>query len=339
MSTDERVYADCIPIHLCVDCSATLKRLFLGDTIAWVVMVAAVGLMTMACGRVGYDPATGINRGNLCGTETVEYDDGNDIAGDGCTNCRIDPGWGCSGAPSVCTFCDMTIDSQTVALYSFDGVGGQTIIPDITGGHDGQFENGLPLVAAGPEGCGDALQFNDTDAPARFVKVDASPDFQLEQGAVTFRVQFHGSPSNSQTQAMMSRDATLTDRGGHLRIARGCGNYVQVRLQGTMDEQVLLCSDQPIASDTWAYVEVNFGGGELLTLRIDGVPQNGGPVADCPNSDRCGVPIILGIDDNTNPWVFGASSSNSNNNSTNVITSPFDGLLDHLRIRSERTDL
>jgi cysteine-rich repeat protein len=48
-----------------------------------------------------------ISLGSICGDGKVQgkeaCDDGNKTGGDGCTSCRIDPGFSCSGSPSTCT--------------------------------------------------------------------------------------------------------------------------------------------------------------------------------------------------------------------------------------------
>ena len=298
-----------------------------------IVILLQLGCFAIACGRINYDPlGTNDPRTDAC-------NDDNDIPGDGCSNGQVDPGWSCTGDPSVCIFCDMAVDQQTVALYSFDDIGGQNTVADVAAGHDGMFNNGPPITVAGPVGCGEALQFDAAGPPFPFVEVPDSPDWQLSEGSISFRVQLQGTFSISEVQGIVSRDAELTDFSGHIIITRACGNHVRVRLQGTRDEQTLLCSEQPISPDTWAYVEVNFGGNQPLSMHINGIEQNGRPFTECPNSNLCGDPLSVGIDGNNNPWVFGASSSNSTNNTTDAITSPFVGLLDHLRIRNQRNDL
>ena len=44
--------------------------------------------------------------GIVVGTEAVPggCDDGNQITGDGCNKCTVEPLWSCTGSPSVCSF-------------------------------------------------------------------------------------------------------------------------------------------------------------------------------------------------------------------------------------------
>ncbi len=245
--------------------------------------------------------------------------------------------WDLAVAPLPCETADVPADwlANLIALYTFDNIEG-TVVPDIVGNHDGQFVNGPPALENGPDGCGQALRFRagqDPDLPVAHVAIADHPNWQLDQGSIDFRVQMGPFRAN-QLQGIISRDAVRVDFPGHFTVHRLCGNYISVRLQqvDTLDDP-LVCSEIELPTGSWSHVVVNFGGTDAPELFVDGVRQNGGVVEGCFASQFCGQATVGGsIRGNANPWVFGASSTFSNEGATEELRDPFDGVLDNVRI-------
>ena len=97
-----------------------------------------------------------------------------------------------------------------------------------------------------------------------------------------------------------------------------------------------VCSNEPIPPEEWIHVVINFGDSLPLEMFINGELQSGQPIDGCDQSNECGAVIEHGIDGNNNPWVLGASSILSTDNTTNSVDGAFEGILDHVRISRMR---
>ncbi len=305
------------------------------------LLTTAAMVLGLGCGRIGYDESSPVEScgDGIISAQDESCDDGNLAANDGCTQCTPDPGFVCSGEPSLCTICGTAIDSQTVAIYPFENVLASSLAPDLLGNQTGVFRNGPPVVIAGPPGCGDALQFPGTQTappPIPFVDVPDGPEWHLPEGAIDFWIQLHGTPAINDDQAILGRDAIFTPAPGHFLISRICNNHIAVRLQTETNPSGTTCSEVPIPNDTWVHLGINFGGGLPLELFINGQQHNGAQPAGCTSGGGCGIPVTIGIDGNRNPWAFGAGNFNSTEETNDDISDGLEGSLDHIRISRQR---
>lgn len=112
------------------------------------------------CNSNGKCVASICNDGRITGNETC--DDGNDVGGDGCSDtCKAEPGYGCTGEPSVCVF---TCGDGVVETYEpcddgnlNDGDGCSSVCRE----EPGYDCSGAPSVCVTPEtNCGDGIDNN-----------------------------------------------------------------------------------------------------------------------------------------------------------------------------------
>jgi hypothetical protein len=239
-----------------------------------------------------------------------------------------------AGAPDSSSRCNETVDTDTVALYTFNGSLTLSVL-DLSGRHTGQWEERGDVAAVpGPRTCGNAR-----DLHGGYAVIPHSPDFDLMEGAVDFWVKMVG--SISQGQGLISRDAQGITFPGHLSITLNMDGYVFARIQIPGSTERYLCSAAPIPTDVWVHIGLNFGGMMATELYVDSssTTQTGTITGSRSASTiTCSSGEIANIVGNMNPWVFGAGSWNSNEGSADPVTDKMDGLIDNVRISSVRRD-
>lgn len=218
---------------------------------------------------------------------------------------------------------------NTLALFTFDDE--SRLAADATGDHDGILR-GDPMVQVGGP-CGAGIQFPSTASADTYIEIPDSPDWDLSEGSFSFWMK----PTSSGV-GVVSRDASQQLTSGHTQVQVDTDLKVFLRVQDTL-EDYFVCSDGPIALDTWIHVGVNLGP-PAVELYIDG--ELGTNSVDLVAGDvrfQCGDETSRGIAGNNNPWVLGASNARSDDGAADPISAPMrGGAIDHLLISSERTD-
>jgi len=190
-----------------------------------------------------------------------------------------------------------TTDTDTIALYTFDGALGD----ESSGNHPGFLRGN---VSVGGARCGATSALFDTG----YVLVPDSPAFDLATGSVEMFVRL-STTATADNQTLIARDASGTALDGHLLILITPGAELIARLQGDGATHFRCASAFPTSK--WVHVGVSFGGGATQGLRmwLDHVEAtmpaatvDGGPV-DCTSS------TALGIAGNDNALVIGASNA------------------------------
>ena len=151
------------------------------------------------------------------------------------------------------------------------------------------------------------------DGNGEFVSIPDSNAWDLTDGSVQLWFQAND-PSG--TQGLISRDASGTGEPGHFDISLH-GNDIHVRIQG--DNGGTLKATNVVSSGTWYQLTVTFGAqGAQIYL-------NGSLLA----SDNS---LTQGIDGNNEPWIIGASGSNSSTGSTSGANNFFNGAIAEVAI-------
>ncbi len=237
-------------------------------------------------------------------------------------------------AATVDPDCPVAPDEYTVALYTFDADPPTRVLDDGLAGVSGSIVGTISRVGGR---CGDAIHFSRTD-PTPFVGIVDSPWWDLPVGSIDFWMR-----ASSFGSGVLSRDALGNVENGHMTVYVGDTGHVVVRMQSRSDDNaVFRCSDAPIPLGAWVRVGINFGapGVELwvdgvLSSRDENVPLDsarGLPTAFCANN----APV--GIEGNSEPWLFGGASDRSAVG-VGYAESPFaDGELDQVRVSSVRRD-
>ena len=94
------------------------------------------------------DLPTACGDGRIVGAETC--DDGNQVAGDGCNStCNTEPGWICTGEPSMCEMDDSDDDGDGLTNFEEAGVGTD---PGDADSDDDGLTDGAEIAAGDPKG-------------------------------------------------------------------------------------------------------------------------------------------------------------------------------------------
>jgi hypothetical protein len=224
--------------------------------------------------------------------------------------------------------CVATADPDTLALLTFEGSGDTAI--DLTGQHPGTLVGKVDRVA-GPSGCGSAVEFD--EQKTNYVVIPDAPAWDLNTGSLDFWVRIDTAPSAKGVRGLVSRDAKLSAKPGHISIFQMCDGGIAVRLQGSGKESVR-CSP-PVALGAWHHIGVNFGAG-ALQLFVDGAEATRSDLQRCSFDLQCGTSTDNGIAGNDNPWVLGASSGSSDEGQAEPVSASFDGAIDSFRVSSVR---
>ena len=300
----------------CVDCAFS----------GWVCQGQVCAGCTPSCSGKTCNSSDGC--GGLCTT-------GSGCCTPDCTNKYCGEDDGCGGTCTVGSGCMVPecvaqTDGDTVMLFTFSGSG--TKVTDATGNHHGTIVGTAAKRVTGKAGCGKAMDFA-TSSPISYVEVPDSSAFDLKQGSLDLWVKFD---NDTGAEGIIGRDASGTTQPGHLTIARLCNGALLARLQNSTDPEGRRCS-KPLPKGKWYHVAVNFGGSGGFDLYVDGVPTNETADIICgTTTEKCGVDITTGINGNDNPWVIGAHTWTSAEGSPDPLKSPFNGLVDSVRLSKVR---
>ncbi len=234
-----------------------------------------------------------------------------------------------------------TIDSTTVALYSFDGDPEGVAQGGVTGLDAMRIAGVVP--AAG--WCGEGVSFVPS-TPHGHVKTPGGSAFALATGSVELWVR---RPEADGIYGLLSRDEGGTTDAGHLTLWIASTGHAVIRLQNVDSMgRAWRCSNEPVPH-SWTRIGINWGGGAPPELWVDGAlatntetgrhQVNLGPFGTF--TARCGAgAVTVGLDDNELPWVMGVNSSDVMDGGDPArLLNPFiDGVIDEVHFRSVRMD-
>lgn len=222
-------------------------------------------------------------------------------------------------------------DSDTLALFSFDGVSGMTTLTDGTGNHDGVIDGGAASSLPGSSPCGEALL---ATAGVAGQILDA-PAWQLEDGSVDFWVRRPTSPAAF--AGLLTRDATGS-RAGHFGVFVGASGRAAVRVQ-TGAGTGFVCTEAALPTEEWVHLGINFGAAGLeLWLNGERMMGTGSMIGPNEVTLNCNSGVAGGIAGNNNRWVVGASNASLGEESAGHTDHFENGALDHVRISRVRRD-
>lgn len=274
---------------------------------------AALMLLTAACGRLGYDAASG---------------DGPrpDGAADGATPVLLDAT--ADGAAAACP----PLDGDTLALLPLDDD-----LADVLGAHPGTYlGGGSATFVAGPPGCGRAIRLTGGE----HVRIEDSDAWDAPEGSFDFWIRF----DSDGTFALLSREAANRNEPNHLAFYRMPGGDLVVRLQNpSFDPDRFLCSDAPVPPGAWTHVGVNFGPprNELWVGGVRATRSGQGsfyPIGGFDQAGDCNTDAAVPLAGNSNPILLGAGSTFAPDGAGTPTDSPVAGALDHVRISRVRRD-
>lgn len=247
--------------------------------------------------------------------------DGGDLA--------LDAGAPDAGAPDPFA-CAKPVDGSTIAVYPMEDAD-MGLLSDVTRAHDGSFPVLRPDLTAGPSSCGRAMRIA-TDTS--YGVVPDSPAFAHREGALELRMLL---TSDAVRGAVLTRDAAGQTQGQFSLFLDDAGRLV-ARFQSG-GRSIAACSDAPLPAGRWYYVGVNYGaaGAELF---VNGVSQRGAATWRTEGeSGPCGDTSPVGMIGESNPWIFGASSTRAVPGTGEPLGPATVGLvLDHVRFSSMRRD-
>jgi hypothetical protein len=210
----------------------------------------------------------------------------------------------------------MTALGDIKARWPLDETSGLTAF-DIIASNNGTYTNGVSLnQAAACVNTGNAAYFDGLDD---FVEIPHSADYLLDEGTVTLWARIDALGTE---EALLSKDSSGLDTGGHLTITVQPGGDVQVRLQSTTLSYFV--NSAPISAATWFHVAFSWGP-DGMALSIDG----GLPVTD-PYTGGLGT--TSGGAGNFEPIALGAGTIQSGDLVVTPTEDHFNGYLDDVRI-------
>jgi concanavalin A-like lectin/glucanase superfamily protein len=216
-----------------------------------------------------------------------------------------------SGKRDNILYCDY------VSLSINNGV----IATDDTASNDGTVAGGVTAGVTGNGDGGTAFVFDGSDD---YVEIAHNDVYLLDNGTVSFWFK----PDNtSGHQAMISKDSTNFDTGGHLHVYLD-GSTLKVRLQSTNSDNTVQSSG--ISSGNWYHAVVSWGAGGLKLI-VNGTERD-------TDSYTGGLGTTSGGVGNYEPLVIGAGTWTSSNLVATPITYPYDGVIDDVRIYDQGFD-
>lgn len=211
---------------------------------------------------------------------------------------------------------DISGESRVRVDTSQPGIGLPVPVTDSAADHDGHALNG-PAIGAGGAVATTATAFA-FDGSNDYVEIPHQDAFLLNDGTLSF---WFRAADRDRFQGLVTKDSLNRDDGGHLAVLID-GGRVRVRLQTTTQDHNVYSS--PISNQTWHHVALTWGSGGMK-LYLDGVEQDAA-------SHTGGLGDTSGGSGNREPWVLGANSWNSDNQSATPLYDFFAGRLDDVRV-------
>ncbi len=204
-----------------------------------------------------------------------------------------------------------------IVLLHFEDTG-PVAADDSGNARDGAYQGGASPGATGWDGAGTAVSFDGEDD---FVEIAADTAFALPEGTVAFRI---NAADLGGRQALVSRDSSGYDDGGHLTAWVHGDGRVEVRLQSDSASTTLESASGAITEGDWAHIAISFGP-EGAALVIDGVTVD---------TDS----YTGGIDGNNEPWTLGAGQNRSGDGVASNLKDYFEGAIDEFAVFDTQLD-
>ncbi len=247
-------------------------------------------------------------------------------------------GAGGAAAASPCT--KLAADpAPAVAWFDFEEAMGQAVVTDRIAQRPASVVGTPASDVRGPEGCGRALGFGNSE---RYLRLDDDAAWNLTRGSID--AWFWVPAVVGDVMGIISRDQ-YGDQVGHFSVFLLADRTVMARLQqsSTMAPAIplltLACSSEPLPTASWAHFGFNFGP-EGAALYVNGklAARTGTPGLDI-GMVACGATAPdPHIPELALPWVIGASIYASMD-PPNVRQFPFvNGAIDDLRISAVERD-
>ncbi len=225
---------------------------------------------------------------------------------------------GAATTSTAADYFDLLDAADPIALWRLGETSGNDAL-DETGLHPGTY-HGPTLGVDGFTAGGTAAQFSHRD----YIEIPHSDDFLLDSGSISL---WFMDTSSTNKAGLLSKDSQRYDTGGHLTMYTHQGR-VKVRLQST-DESYTVEST-PITLDQWHNVVFTFGD-DGMDLFFDGVWVDEHDYAGGLGSSSGGV-------GNFEPWVLGAASWQSRDQSVTPLQHYFSGVIDEVAVFDYQLD-
>jgi hypothetical protein len=221
--------------------------------------------------------------------------------------------------------------SSALSRFDFEDAAGAVALRDAHGLSAAELVGGSFVPAAGPEGCGTALGFDNASLMAEILNM---PAWDLDAGSVDFWVRM---PNVAGTYGVLGRDQVGTDLPGHLSFWITPDSTITARLQGAT-VHATHCTDRALAPGQWAHVGFNFGppgselyvDGQLATRTGDSRVETVVP--------ECGGTTSEGIAGNEQPWILGFDTSRLGDGLEGLLSHFTGGAIDAFQISAARRD-
>jgi len=222
--------------------------------------------------------------------------------------------------------CDQSAQlSETVALYCFENHDrAYDVVVDSTGNHDAKIVSTKTRSVLGPTCCGLALRFSETNYSS-YIEIPDSPDWDLDEGSLSFWLRSSACLVNDQIQGLISRASIDREETGHLGLILldDCNWAAFFSENG---KTVEVRADRSLTPGKWSHINLNFGP-PTLELYL-----NGELIAE--------KEVAVGTSGNRNPWVIGADSRETKPGTGSPPAHFLTGAaIDLLRISSARNQL
>ncbi len=245
---------------------------------------------------------------------------------------------GGAGGPSTACTKLMADPAAALALFDFEDASGASQVLDLLEQRPASINGGIGSVVAGPDGCGNALAFGNSE---RYLLLADDPVWTLPQGSID--AWFWVPATIDAALGILSRDQ-FGSQVGHFSVFLLPDHTVLARLQqsglNVAPEQLAMgCSTEALPSGAWAHFGFNFGP-DGTSLYVNGKLATGTGTPGLALGDvMCGAKLASAqIPDLPLPWVLGASIYASQD-VPNARELPFlNGAIDNFRISNVERD-
>ncbi len=202
--------------------------------------------------------------------------------------------------------------SSLVVHLDFEDGAVSTAFDNSGNSHHGEYKGGAVAGASGWNGEGTAVALDGTDD---YVEIADHEAFDMPEGTIAIRF----NPDEvSGTQALISRDSSHYDGGGHFRLVVTDSGALSLRMQDQSGNHTLATDAGVVTAGNWHHVAVTFGA-EGVRLFVDGELLEFNSYTG-------------GIAGNDEPWTLGADQWQSGDAIADNLKHFFDGALDEFAV-------
>jgi len=204
-------------------------------------------------------------------------------------------------------------DYVSLAVTLGGGAASITAVDEIAG-NNGTSSGEATAEASGNGDGGTAIGFDGVDD---YIEIAHDNTYLLDEGALSF---WFNPDDTSGLQALVSKDSTGYDTGGHLHVYLD-GSTLKARLQSDSAGYTVQASG--ISAGSWSHAVVTWGPGGLRLL-VDGVQED-------TDAYTGGLGSSSGSSGNYEPIVLGAGTSSSDDLVATTIDEYYAGRIDDVR--------